>query len=274
MAISPLNNTAMSGANSIEKQNKDTLTRSQRDAGFSNDNYTHTSDKKAAQKAEQASKNAGLATNPNAKLDQDAFMKLLLEELTHQDPTSPMDSDKMLTQTSQLAALEVQEKTNKTMDMLAEKMEILGQSLGVGLIGAIGSMATMKKDGFLTHDGKSVDLKYNLYFPNELTSSDSNVQITVLNEKDEVVDSFVIDKSYISKGNNNFLWDTRFADGTIRPKGDYRFLAEYVDDKDYITRIPSGYFKVDGVQFDKGKPYLSAGDMKIDFSDIKEFKHL
>ncbi len=41
--------------------------------------------------------------------------KTSLIELQHQDPTDPMDSDKMLTQTSQLSALEMQQNTNTTM---------------------------------------------------------------------------------------------------------------------------------------------------------------
>ena len=35
----------------------------------------------------------------NSMLDKDAFLKLLLIEMQNQDPTDPMDTDKMLTQT-------------------------------------------------------------------------------------------------------------------------------------------------------------------------------
>ncbi len=269
MPISPLNNTAMTSNNSIERQNKDTLTKAQRDAGFSNDNYIHTSDKKAKEKLESAKGEAGSMINPYSKLDKDAFMKLLLEELKHQDPTSPMDSDKMLTQTSQLAALETQEKTNKTMNMLAERMETLGNSLGIGMLGAVGKLATMNKEGF-KHDGKDVSLQFNLYFPNKVSK---DVKIGVYNENYEQVDAFVIESKDITKGNNNFLWDTRYADGTIREKGEFKFLAEYEDEQGNIVRIPSGYFKIDGVKFENGKAYFMAGEkMKISLDDIKEIK--
>ena len=57
--------------------------------------------------------------NPKSVLGKDDFMKLLLAELQHQDPTSPMDSDKILNQTAQLAQLESQEKTNTALEKLA-----------------------------------------------------------------------------------------------------------------------------------------------------------
>ena len=73
-----------------------------------------TVDKLKAKKEAEALARAN-GTNPHAQLDKDAFMKLLLTELQYQDPTSPMDSEKMLTQTSQLATLETQENTNQMM---------------------------------------------------------------------------------------------------------------------------------------------------------------
>ena len=65
---------------------------------------------------------ATTTTNPGSVLDKDSFMKLLLVELEHQDPTDPMDSDKILTQTSQLATLESASNTNKALEELATQL--------------------------------------------------------------------------------------------------------------------------------------------------------
>ena len=46
-------------------------------------------------------------------LKQDDFLTLLLVQLQHQDPTEPTDSEKILTQTSQLAGLEAAGNTNR-----------------------------------------------------------------------------------------------------------------------------------------------------------------
>lgn len=43
---------------------------------------------------------------PKQALDADAFMSLLVTQLTNQDPSSPMDTNQMIGQTTQLAMME------------------------------------------------------------------------------------------------------------------------------------------------------------------------
>lgn len=40
------------------------------------------------------------------KLDSEVFLRLLVTQLTHQDPSSPMDTNAMISQTTQLAMME------------------------------------------------------------------------------------------------------------------------------------------------------------------------
>ena len=62
------------------------------------------------------------AVKDKTSLGKDDFMKLLLVQLQHQDPTEPMDSEKILTQTSQLAGLEASSNTNKALEDLAASL--------------------------------------------------------------------------------------------------------------------------------------------------------
>ena len=51
----------------------------------------------------------GGTTDPAARkqvLDGEVFLKLLVTQLTHQDPSSPMDTNEMISQTTQLAMME------------------------------------------------------------------------------------------------------------------------------------------------------------------------
>lgn len=43
---------------------------------------------------------------PKQTLDADVFMKLLVTQLSNQDPSSPMDTNEMIAQTTQLASME------------------------------------------------------------------------------------------------------------------------------------------------------------------------
>ena len=45
-------------------------------------------------------------TNPTAALDKDTFLKLLVEQLRHQDPTQPTDSSQWTAQMAQFSTVE------------------------------------------------------------------------------------------------------------------------------------------------------------------------
>ncbi len=46
------------------------------------------------------------AAKDKSALDKQAFLKLLIAQLSNQDPSKPMDSDSLMTQTSQMASME------------------------------------------------------------------------------------------------------------------------------------------------------------------------
>jgi len=51
----------------------------------------------------------GTPTDPASRkqvMDGEVFLKLLVTQLTHQDPSSPMDTNEMISQTTQLAMME------------------------------------------------------------------------------------------------------------------------------------------------------------------------
>ena len=71
-------------------------------------------------------------TTKKDPLGRDAFMNLLVTQLQHQDPMSPMDNDQMVAQMSQLSTVE--QLTNMA-SANAGMAQSLAQSSAVGLIG-------------------------------------------------------------------------------------------------------------------------------------------
>ena len=72
------------------------------------------------------------ATNPNAALDKDGFLKLFVAQLQHQDPTSPMDTNDSMQQMSSFSMVEQITNMASTNTKIAAS---LNTSSAVGLIG-------------------------------------------------------------------------------------------------------------------------------------------
>lgn len=71
------------------------------------------------------------------QLDRDAFFKLFLEQLRHQDPTAPMDNSAMLAQMSQFSTMEqlgnmvkMQENMTKATEDVSTQLKVLADTLG------------------------------------------------------------------------------------------------------------------------------------------------
>ncbi|WP_053226630.1 flagellar hook assembly protein FlgD [Solirubrobacter soli] len=72
------------------------------------------------------------ATNPNAALDKDGFLKLFVAQLQHQDPTSPMDTNDSM---QQMSSFSMVEQITNMASTTAKVAQSLNTSSAVGLIG-------------------------------------------------------------------------------------------------------------------------------------------
>jgi flagellar basal-body rod modification protein FlgD len=72
---------------------------------------------------------ASTAKNPN-NIDRDAFMKLLVAQMRYQDPSKPMDTSQMMSQTAQYTNIELLEKLQAAQtQMVAFQSSALASSL-------------------------------------------------------------------------------------------------------------------------------------------------
>jgi flagellar basal-body rod modification protein FlgD len=77
--------------------------------------------------------NEGRGTKPGATLDKNDFLKILMTQLTHQDPTQPMDDKEFIAQMAQFSSLE--QITNMN-DNLSKVAGLIAKSQAVGLLGS------------------------------------------------------------------------------------------------------------------------------------------
>ncbi|EPD8957489.1 flagellar basal body rod modification protein [Campylobacter coli] len=214
---------------------------------------------------------SGLVSNPNATLDKDAFLKLLLIELQHQDPTDPMDSDKMLTQTSQLSALEMQQNTNTTMQKMVETMQLLSNSFSTSMstsaLGAIGKMAIVSDNKIkLTGSDEIIALK--MYLPED--SDENGVTLEVYDSNNKLVFSEKSGEQSISQGLFTMEWPGRNNDGVYAGDGEYTVKMVYNNKNGKKITANYGTYPIEGVVFKDGVAYAKMAGQEVPFDAIQE----
>lgn len=155
------------------------------------------------------------STTGGNSLSNEAFMRLFLEQLKNQDPTAPMETQEILTQTAQLTQVEAQEKMKTAMEKMTSAMEtmqetnkktieaqekmiesqtkmleslgILSDSIqdsnilsGYNAIGVIGKIAETGLNGITLE--KNETTKFSLYFDEPIDASKGSPKISIISE--------------------------------------------------------------------------------------------
>ena len=201
----------------------------------------------------------GAHQNPKGILGKDDFMKLLLVQLQYQDPTSPMDTEKILTQTSQLASLEASDNTKKALENLSKS---LGTAQQFSTIAAIGKTADLGSDAVAFNKGQPTN--FEVYFPSDVQQG--NVEIKDANGN--VIAT--LDVGSNPKGVYKFTWDGKTATGTTAESGVYHVSAVYSDTNGNPRTTRLGAYPIESVRFDKGNTLVKLGSSYVPLDNIKE----
>lgn len=205
---------------------------------------------------------ATITSNPNGVLDKDSFMKLLLVELQHQDPTDPMDSDKILTQTSQLATLESASNTNKALEELATQ---LGASRDFAAVSVIGKMASLGSNAVTLEKGKTA--KFEVYFQEEIKTG----TLTITDKDNKVIKTVSLADQAGKKGVLAFEWDGMDDNNAAVASGYYSIKADYIDSTNGAQSTQFGIYPVESVRYEDGSPLIKLGSSYVPMDYIVEF---
>ncbi|MDP1784951.1 MAG: flagellar hook capping FlgD N-terminal domain-containing protein [Sulfuricurvum sp.] len=197
--------------------------------------------------------------NPKSVLGKDDFLKLLLLELKYQDPTSPMDSEKILSQTSQLATLESTENTNKSLTALAAS---LASSMQYSTLAAIGKIADTGSNAVVFEEGKSSD--FELYFPKDV----NNGSVKVMDLNGTTIKTIPLEA--MSAGVHPYSWNGKDDSGNTVKAGTYYVESAYTDTAGLNRTSRVGTYPIESVRFDNGKASVKMGSNYVPFESIKE----
>jgi flagellar basal-body rod modification protein FlgD len=197
--------------------------------------------------------------NPNGILGKDDFMKLLLVQLQYQDPTAPMDSEKILTQTSQLASMEASDNTKTALENLTAS---LGNSQQFSTIAAIGKTADMGSDAISLNQGSTST--FEVYFPKDAQRG----TISITDANGDVVRSLNVEEQ--TAGIHQFTWDGNNNSDTPAAEGVYHVNADYTDADGNTLKTKLGAYPIESVKFDQGKTYLKVGSSYVALDQVSE----
>lgn len=204
------------------------------------------------------------ATAPKkTSLGQDQFLKLMTTQMTHQDPTKPMENGEFLTQIAQFGTVSGIQDLQKSFGDFAGSINSSQALQATSLVGryvsAPGTKGVLAAGGEITGDIN-------------LSDSSPNVNVTVTNAATgEIVQK--VELGAHAAGRVPFVWDGLNSNNVMANPGLYRIeAAAYIDGKNTVleTDIKS---RVDSVVMGNGPNGLKinlTGLDSINFNQIKQ----
>lgn len=181
-----------------------------------------------------------------AALDKDAFLKLLVAQLAHQDPLKPTEGTEFVAQLSQFAMVEQSIAQSAKLDVLSAQMTGLASNEAAGLVG---KEVTVRGNGIafdgLTATGASINLD----------APAAKVTVRIQDASGKTVRT--LEMGAHGEGAMPITWDGKDDAGQPVSKGSYSIKVEAstADGKSVNTsQDVSG--KVIKVSFEKGYPEL------------------
>jgi flagellar basal-body rod modification protein FlgD len=198
-------------------------------------------------------------TTGSQELGKEAFLKLLISQMQHQDPLEPMKNSEFVAQLATFSNVEQLVSVNEGINMLGIQQMGMTNAQAAGFIG---KKVEVKSNILqVTTPGETVHAGFNLEGDAE------SVEVHIRNSAGAVVRT--IEMGPQPKGEVAVEWNTLNDQGTQVPPGQYKIDVVAADETGapvtFETRI-KGY--VDGVTYDSGYPELVIGSVKALMSDI------
>jgi flagellar basal-body rod modification protein FlgD len=216
----------------------------------------------------EAYKGLGLSTSdavaPKKKgLGQEEFLKLMTTQMTHQDPTKPMQNGEFLSQMAQFGTVSGIQDLQQSFKDFAASISSDQALQAASLVGR--TVSTPSEQGLLAAGG---EIKGTV----ELPASSANVNLKIL---DPVTGDVIGVKSLgeHSAGPLPFVWDGTNDKGNLANPGVYKVQVEASIDGINTVLQPEIQARVESVSMGSGKNGLQvnlAGLGAVGFSQIKQ----
>ena len=197
------------------------------------------------------------------KMGKDEFLKLFTHQLSHQDPTNPLDSKQIGSDLAQFASLEQMTNINQKLEALknnsaAESKFYAASFLGKNVMTA-GTTIEYKGEGMAT-------------IPFSLPMAATKAIVRIYDKNGQMISQ--IERDNLPAGEHRLLWDGQSNDGAKATAGTYTIS---VDAWDATMANFKGETKalgqVTGVTFDQGQAVLILdGKKRVFLRDVESFQ--
>jgi flagellar basal-body rod modification protein FlgD len=193
------------------------------------------------------------------ELGKDAFMQLLITQMTHQNPLEPMENTEFISQLAQFSTLELQQNMAAAMELLALTQTAATNSQMVNLIG---KRVIVPGNEFTIDGEKPVELQF------DLEGEAVPAQIIIKNSNGDLVRT--IDFTQFKAGTNEFQFDGKDSNGDFLSPGNYSYEIITPNGEPVEGLTTYSNYLVDAVAFEGTSVYLRSGDFTIDLGDVSE----
>ena len=197
------------------------------------------------------------------QMGKDEFLKLFTHQLSHQDPTNPLDSKQLGSDLAQYASLEQMTNINQKLDALKNNSAAEGKFYAASFLG--------RK---VTTAGTTIDYRGegNTLIPFSLPQNATKAIIRIYDQNGQIVAQREADN--LGAGEHRLPWDGVTNDGAKAAAGTYTVS---VDAWDATMANFKGETKavgqVTGVTFEQGQPVLILdGKKRVFLRDVESFQ--
>lgn len=197
----------------------------------------------------------------SSKLGKEEFLKLLVTQLSNQDPLDPVDNQAFIAQLAQFSTVEQQAQMNSTLESLLVAQAGANQT---NIANLVGNDITFKSNDVQLGAMGDVDLHGNL------TGEATRVNAIIKDANGKVVRSITIDGKRAA-GDIMVPWDGRDESGNRLAAGKFSvtFTAQDINGKS-VDMSTNGRGRVSGVSFADGVPQLIVNGVRVRLSDVLE----
>lgn len=185
-------------------------------------------------------------------LGKDDFMKIMITQMKHQDPTAPFKPDQMAAQMAQFASVEQLQNVNQSIEKLSSKNSPMEK---MAMTALIGKTVTVDRGRFSHAINNNETLSYTL------PKNSTQTRLTVYTAEGEPI--FEKDLGPNKAGDGTFTWDGYKENNLPAKAGNYIYRVSAVDENGgTIEMNPQKTARVIGVSFEGTEPSILVGDAR------------